>query len=87
MMIKHGATGAAVVVDPQLHLPDPQEHGDQSECILLQMKITPHERSRVQFFCALTLLKKEYKLNAVWKNTKIKISILHKLAYTTFSWR
>ena len=31
-MIKHGATGAAVVVDPQLHRP---QHGDQSECILL----------------------------------------------------
>ena len=33
MMIKHGATGAAVaMVDPQLHRP---QHGDQSECILI----------------------------------------------------
>ena len=33
MMIKHGATGAAVaMVDPQLHRP---QHGDQSECIRL----------------------------------------------------
>ena len=32
MMIKHGATGAAVaMVDPQLHRP---QHGDQSECTL-----------------------------------------------------
>ena len=30
-----GATGHVAMVDPQLHRLDPQEHGDQSECILL----------------------------------------------------
>ena len=56
MMIKHGAIGATVaLVDPQLHRP---EHGDQSECILLQTKITQHERL-VQFFCAFSFFSHE----------------------------
>ena len=33
---KTGATGHNMaMVDPQLHRPDHPEHGDQSECILL----------------------------------------------------
>ena len=57
MMIKHGATGAAVaMVDPQLHRP---QHGDQSECILLQTKITQHERL-VQFLLCIQFLFTKY---------------------------
>jgi len=53
-----GKTGNMAMVDPQLHRPDHPEHGDQSECILLQVKIAQPERSRVQFFCALTFFKR-----------------------------
>ena len=57
MMIKHGTTGAAVaMVDPQLLRP---EHGDQSECILLQTKITQHERL-VQFLLCIQFLFTKY---------------------------
>ena len=67
---KTGATGHTMaMVDPQLHRPEP-EHGDRSECILLEMKIT-----QLYSFSVRSFYFKRYRL--------IHVEIIRKISFYT----